>query len=109
MNEPIILSGFTNSDLVDLQYHIDAEDFKNSFIEIVAQDRIGNKRKLRFWQVSGLQIDKGFFGGLSGMIVVDIKSRQWSGSSIEVQNFEQDSGITFLANRMEIVLDEFNT
>jgi hypothetical protein len=108
MDEPILLSGFTNTDLIDIRYHLDPEDFSNSFIELTAQTRTGEKRSLKFGQVSNLKIDSGFCGSLSGMVIVDIKSRQWGHSKIEVQNFEQDPGVTFLAASMEILEDEFS-
>ena len=41
MGEPILLAGFTSSDLVDLKYHLDPEEFANSFIELVAKSRKG--------------------------------------------------------------------
>lgn len=109
MNEPILLSGFSNTDLVDFRYQLDPENFSNSSIELIIRSREGQSRKLRFEQVSNLKIDEDFSGCLSGMIIVDISSRQWGNARIEVQNFEQDSGITFLAKSMEILHDEFNT
>jgi hypothetical protein len=109
MSEPVLLSGFSNTDLIDFRYHLDHEDFSNSLIDLVIRSRDGLSRELRFRQVSNLKIDEGFSGGLSGMIIVDISSRQWSNARVEVQNFEQDAGITFLAQKMEVVIDEFNT
>jgi hypothetical protein len=109
MSEPILLSGFSNTDLIDLRYHLDPDDFSNSHIDLVIRSRTGLCRELRFKQVSNLKIDEGFSGGLSGMIIVDISSRQWSNTRIEVQNFEQDAGITFMARYMEVIVDEFNT
>ncbi len=109
MEEPVLLSGFSNTDLVDLIYHSNPEDYTESYIEIEARDRTGKRRRLRFEQVSNLEIEKDFSGCLSGMIIVDIKSRQWGGSRVEVQNFEQDPGVTFLAMSMDIIFDEFCT
>jgi len=109
MNEPILLSGFTNSDLTDLNYHLDPEDYSNSSIELSIQNRDGLKRKLRFEMVSNLKIDQDFSGSLSGMVVVGVSGRQWGNVRVEVQNFEQDPGITFLAKTMEVLIDEFNT
>jgi hypothetical protein len=109
MNEPIVLSGFSNTDLTDLRYKLDPEDYSNSCVELTLRNREGLSRHLRFDQISNLRIDSEFSGCLSGMIVIDISSRQWSNAKIEVANFEQDPGITFLAQRMEVLLDEFNT
>jgi hypothetical protein len=108
MTEPILLSGFSNTNLIDFKYHLDPENYSNSYIEMAVQTRTGLNRKVRFEQISNLNIDQNFSGSLSGMIIVDISGRQWSGSRIEVQNFEQDPSITFLAKYMEILHDEFH-
>ncbi len=109
MEEPVLLGGFSNTDIVNFVYHTNPENCDDSYIEIEAQSRTGERRRLRFEQVSNLEIENGFSGCLTGMIIIDIGSRQWDGSRVEVQNFEQDAGITFLANSVEIVLDEFHT
>ena len=62
---------------------------------------------LKFEQISNLKIDSDFNGSLSGMVILDIKDRQWAHAKIEVHNFEQDPGITFLAKNMEVIIDEF--
>ena len=109
MSEPIILSGFSNADLTELKHHLDPENFSNNYIEIELRSRTGLTRKLRFDQVSNLKIDEGFSGNLSGMIVVDISIRQWGNARVEVQNFECDPGVTFLAMKMEVLHDEIST
>ncbi len=109
MDEPVLLSGFSNSYLTDFYYHSNPDDFEESYIKITATDSNKNKRVLLFKQPSNLVIEKDFNICLSGMVIVDISSRQWGHSRIEVQNFEQDPGITFLAKSMEIVADEFYT
>lgn len=109
MSEPILLSGFSNTDLIDLRYQLDPENYSNSSAELTIRNESGLTRLLRFSQVSNLRIDQSFSGSLSGMIVVDISSRQWGNARIEVQNFEQDPGITFLAMKMEVLRDEFST
>ncbi len=109
MSDPILLSGFSNTDLTDLRYHLDPENYSNNYIELAIRSRAGLIRKVRFEQVSNLKIDQEFSGSLSGMVIVDISSRQWSNARIEVQNFEQDPGVTFLAQSMEVLHDEFNT
>ena len=104
MNEPVVLSGFSSMELVDLHYHIDWSDWKASYIELIALGQ-GRKRHLRFHGVSNLRIEEGFNGSLSGMEIVDISSRQWASARIEVRNFEQDPSVTFLAATMESVND----
>ncbi|WP_431095324.1 hypothetical protein [Polaromonas aquatica] len=104
MNDAVLLAGFSNMDLVDFHYHIDWQSWKGSYIELTAQGQ-GRKRHLRFSGVSNLRIDEGFNGSLSGMEIVDISDRQWDSARIEVRNFEQDPGVTFLAATMETVSD----
>jgi hypothetical protein len=104
MNDSVLLAGFSNMELVDLHLHIDWGSWKESYIELIARNG-ERKRHLRFGGVSNLKIDEGFAGSLSGMTVMDISNRQWDSSRIEVQNSEQDPGITFLALNMEVVSD----
>ena len=104
MSDAVLLAGFSNMDLVDFHYHIDWLSWKDSYIELVAQGQ-GRGRHLRFLGVSNLRIDEGFNGSLSGMEIVDISNRQWDSARIEVRNFEQDPGITFLAVSMEAISD----
>jgi hypothetical protein len=102
--EPVLLGGFTNLQLVDLRYHIDWKDCRNSYLELIAEAS-GRRRHLRFSAPRNVHIEEGFTGTLSGMEVLDISSRQWDNTRIEVVNFEQDPGITLLAAEMEIVND----
>ena len=108
MQEPTILAGFSNVDLVDFQYHI-GEDLNDRYILMKCKSRDGKVRDLRFNQPSNLKIDEGFWDGLSGMAIVDISSRQWANAKIEVVNFEQDPGITFIAMSMDVLVDEIST
>lgn len=104
MSDSVILAGFSNTELVDFHYHIEWESWGDCFIELFAKE--GEKmRHLRFNGVSNLKIEEGFCGALSGMLVMDISARQWDSSRIEVQNIEQDPGITFLAHSMDIISD----
>lgn len=104
MNDTVVLADFSNMDLVDFHYHIDWQSWKDSYIELIAQGR-GRRRHLRFSGVSNLRIDEGFNGSLSGMEIVDISDRQWDSARIEVRNFEQDPGVTFLAVTMGTISD----
>jgi hypothetical protein len=54
-------------------------------------------RRLRFLSPSNVQVDAGFCGQCSGLAIHDIRSRGWDRITVEVRNFEQDPGITFLA------------
>jgi hypothetical protein len=104
MNDAVLLAGFSNMNLVDFHYHIDWQSWKESYIELIAQGQEGS-RHLRFSGVSNLRIDEGFNGSLSAMEIVDISDRHWDSARIEVRNFEQDPGITFLALSMETISD----
>ena len=109
MSDPILLSGFSNTKLKDFRYHIDPESHLNNYIELDIFNKFGLNRKLRFENVSNLKIEEGFSGDLSGMVILDISRRQWDSAKIEVYNFEQDAGITFLANNLDVLLDELDT
>ncbi len=108
MDEPTILAGFSNVDLVDLQYHI-GEEYDDRFILLSCRSRDGKARQLRFNHPTNLKIEEGFDVCLTGMEVIDISSRQWANAKIEVINYEQDPRITFLAMSMEILVDEIGT
>lgn len=54
-------------------------------------------RRLRFIRPKSLQIEKNFQYHGSGMMIMDIRHRQWEDVAVEVVNFEQDPGITLLA------------
>lgn len=80
----------------------DIDDYKNSYIDLHLKkgDEI---KKLRFFQPIDLEIEKSFNGNICGMEILDIKDRQLDSINVEVSNFEQDSGITFLAKKVEII------
>ena len=109
MNKNVILADFVNTDLIDFHFHTNPDDFTDSFIELLLQNREGKKRHLRFNQVSNVMIESGFTGYLGGMVIIDISDYQWGYARIEVQNFEQDPSIKFLAISMDILIDELST
>ncbi len=102
MSERLLLGGFSNMRLLDFHYHVDPVSWESSYIELVAEGQ-GKTRHLRFKAPRNLRIEEGFDGSLSGMEILDISDRQWDSARVEVANFEQDPGITFLATSMEIV------
>lgn len=80
-------------------YQIDNDDYANSYIDI--HFKKDNKViKLRFSQPADLEIEKGFNGNISGMEIFDIRERQLDDIGVKVSNFEQDSGVTFLAKKV---------
>ena len=104
MNSGVLFADFGNMELVDFHYHIDWQSWSDSYVELVARGP-GRNRHLRFLGVSNLRIEEGFNGSLSGMEVVDISDRHWDSARIEVRNFEQDPGFTFLAISVETIND----
>lgn len=108
MEEPTILARFSTVDLVNFQYHL-GEELEDRYVLLKCRSRDGKARELRFNQPSNLKIDEGISGALTGMAIIDISGRQWSHAKIEVINFEQDDGITFLAMSLDVLVDEIST
>jgi hypothetical protein len=54
-------------------------------------------RRLRFLSPINVRVDEGFCGQCCGLAIHDVRSRGWDGITVEVLNFEQEPGITFLA------------
>lgn len=108
MDEPVLLGGFSNLRLTEFRYHISVNSCDESFIEMIASGS-GCTRHLRFAQPRRLKVEEGFEGCLSGMVVRDISSRQWGGIGVEVSNFEQDPGLTFIAKSMEVLNEQAAT
>ncbi|HEY8158834.1 MAG TPA: hypothetical protein VIF10_09035 [Methylobacter sp.] len=104
MTDRLILGDFSNMKLFDLHFHMDWISWQDSYIELVAEAP-GRRRHLKFSSPRNLCIEQGFNGNLSGMAIMDISDRQWDSTNLEVINFEQDAGITFLAESMEIIGD----
>ncbi len=102
LSEKVLFADFANTDLVEFKYNIDPWDSSTSSIEMVVHDRAGTFRKFKFNKVSNLTIEEGFTGYLGGTAIVDISCRQWSHAQIEIQNFESDPGINFLAMTVEV-------
>lgn len=67
-----------------------------SFIDLTFR-RGDERRRLRFLSPTQVRVDQGFCGQCSGLAIHDIRKRGWDRVRIEVVNFEQDPGITFLA------------
>ena len=80
-------------------YKIDNDDYKNTYIDIHFKKN-NEIKKLRFFQPVELEIDKGFSGSISGMEILDIREQQLEDIGVKVGNFEQDSGVTFMAREV---------
>ena len=69
---------------------------EDAFIDLTLQ-KAETIRRLRFVSPTSVQVEKGFCGQCSGLMIQDIRNRGWDRIRIEVSNFEQDPGITFFA------------
>jgi hypothetical protein len=59
-------------------------------------------RRLRFWQPRRLMIEDGFPSPTRGMVILDVRSRQWAGIGVEVGDIEASIGsVTFWAYEVE--------
>jgi hypothetical protein len=83
-------------------YHLERIDWwpsplmAKTFIDLTF--RKGDEvRRLRFLSPRNVHVDEGFCGQCHGLAIHDIRSRGWDGIAVEVINFEQNPGITFLA------------
>ncbi|MCI5144302.1 MAG: hypothetical protein D3923_01955 [Candidatus Electrothrix sp. AR3] len=84
-------------DVVYIEWNINPYDYKESHLILHLQkdDMI---KKLKFIQPTEVEIEKGFNGvTCSGMEIIDVKDRQLDNIKVQVRNFEQDAGITFMA------------
>ena len=84
-------------EIVRLDYHIDPDDSHNSFLDLVLR-RGASTRRLRFFRPQRLVIEEGFPSSTHGMIILDIRDKQWDDLQVEVADFEASLGsITFCA------------
>jgi hypothetical protein len=84
-------------DVVYMEWNINPYDYKESHL-ILHLQKGEEIKKLKFIRPTEVEIEKGFNGvNCSGMEIIDIKDRQLDNINIQVRNFEQDAGITFMA------------
>jgi len=78
-------------------YHNDLDEPRNSFIDLTLR-RDDSERRLRFLRPQRLVIDEGFPSPTGGMIILDIRDRQWEDLRVEVADYEASHGsVTFCA------------
>ena len=77
--------------IVRFDYHNDPEDYRDSYIDITLR-RNKETRRLRFLCPQSLKIEEGFPQPTHGMIILDIRNRQWDGITVEVADFEASHG-----------------
>lgn len=92
---PIISHPHTYT-IIHLSWKMDPLVLENTYLDMhLKKDH--DIKKLRFSNPVEVKIDQGFNGQISGFEILDISNRQCDRINIEVRNFEQDPGITFMA------------
>lgn len=92
---PIIRSPHEYS-IVSLHFEIRQED-SEGFLDLELR-RNEVVRKLRFFSPQNLKIEEGFPVTTGGMVILDVRGRQWDNIGVHVDNFEASPGrITFWA------------
>ena len=85
-------------EITRFDYHNDPDEPRNSFIDLTLR-RGASERHLRFLRPERLVIDEGFPSPTHGMIILDIRDRQWNDLRVEVADFESSHGsVTFCAS-----------
>lgn len=83
--------------IVRLDFNRDLNDARNSYLDL-SLHRDGVTRRLRFLRPQRLVIEEGFPAATHGMIILDIRHRQWDDLRVEVADYEASRGaITFCA------------
>lgn len=84
-------------DIVRFDLHNDPLDCRNSYLDLTLQ-RHHVIRRLRFLRPTRIVIEEGFPAATNGMVILDIRDRQWDDLRVEVTDFEASHGkVTFLA------------
>lgn len=77
--------------IVRLDFHIEPDDYRKSFIDLTLE-RGGEVRHLRFVGPQSLVIEEGFPMWTGGMVIRDIRERQWDDLKVQVDDFEASGG-----------------
>ena len=86
--------------IIKFLYNSSSEDNLENYIELDLQKDFDIKR-LRFYNPTNLQIEKGFPFPTGGMEILDISSNGWEDINVEVGDFESSHGsITFYAKNV---------
>lgn len=87
-------------DIIEFRYHVDPENWRESFIDIHLK-KGDILRRLRFFSPQDLKIEQGFPHPTRGLCILDIRSRQLEGLGVEVADFEASHGsVTFIASEV---------
>ena len=91
-------------EIIYMSYKLSHDNYEQSYIELHLE-KGGVVKKLKFTQPTELEIEKGFTGNICGMEILDINDKQLENIGVQVRNFEQDPGITFLAKEVVEIND----
>ncbi len=86
-----------NYEIIRFDLHNDPLDYRNTYLDLTLQQQ-QTIRRLRFLRPQRIVIDEGFPAATHGMIILDIRDRQWEDLRVEVADFEGNHGsVTFVA------------
>ncbi len=89
--------GIHEYEITRLDYHHNPEDRREDYLDLVLR-RGDSVRRLRFLGPTCLRIEDDFPSPTHGMVILDIRQRQWEGVGVEVDDFENCPGsVTFCA------------
>ncbi|MGC4002577.1 MAG: hypothetical protein QM811_05300 [Pirellulales bacterium] len=78
-------------EILRFDYHNDPRDHCTSYLDLTLS-RQSTIRRLRFLRPQRLVIEEGFPATTNGMIILDIRHRQWENLKVEVADFEASQG-----------------
>ena len=89
--------GVCRYEITRLDYHHNPEDRREDYLDLVLR-RGDSVRRLRFLGPTRLKIEEDFPSPTHGMVIRDIRNRQWEGLGVEVADVENCPGsVTFYA------------
>ncbi len=84
-------------EIVRLDYCCGGESRLGTHLDLTLK-RAETVRRLRFLMPRRLKVEEGFPQSTGGMVILDIRHRQWEGLGVEVADFEASHGsVTFVA------------
>ncbi len=84
-------------DILRFDLHNDPLDCRNTYLDLTLR-RQHVVRRLRFLRPQRIVIEEGFPASTRGMVILDIRDRQWDDLRVEVTDFEASHGkLTFVA------------
>lgn len=84
-------------EIVRFDLNRDVDDPRNDFLDLTLR-REKDVRRLRFIRPRSIKIEEGFPAPTGGMVILDIRHRQWEDVTVKVADFEASNGaVTFYA------------